>query len=217
MIKNYLEKIIALAIITTSVMALNPIDASAAWKQNNTGWWYTEGSLSATGWRKIDGKWYYFYQNGYMANNTQIRSYKINSNGVAEDNPIDCQYPHYEWKMKRETTIDGCNNYYYIENNKVIGEMIYKNSYLYYTENGKKFNGWKRFGGERGYNWYYMKDGKRYIGWKNIDGKWYYFSNITNDSDTNVESLSGKMVNNFLLEAGKSYEFDDYGVLQSTI
>lgn len=216
-IKNYLRKVIVLPIIATSVLAINPIGASASWKQNNTGWWYTEGSLSATGWNKIDGKWYYFYQNGYMAKNTQINSYKIDSNGVAEEVPINYKYPSYEWKIKPETMKEGFNNYYYIENNKVIGEMVYKNSYLYYTENGQYFNGWKEFGGPDGHNWYYLEDGKRCIGWENIDGKWYYFRDTDSDSDANVEALSGKMVNTSLLAAGKSYEFDDYGVLQSTI
>ena len=217
MIKKYLKKVIVLGMIATSVLAINPIRASASWKQNNTGWWYTEGSSSATGWNEIDGKWYYFYQNGYMAKNTQINNYKIDLNGVAEDNPVNYQYPSYEWKMKNETMADGHNNYYYIENNKVVGEMVYKNSYLYYKENGQYFNGWKRFGGSEGFNSYYLKDGKRCIGWENIDGKWYYFYDADNDSDMNIDNLSGKMVNTSLLATGKSYEFDDYGVLQSTI
>lgn len=217
-IKNYLKKVIALGIIATSVIALNPIGASAEWRQDNTGWWYADGSTWATGWKNIDGKWYYFYQNGYMAKNTQISGYEIDSDGVVADNPTTKeQDPSYEWKLEGEAKANGSNNYYYIENNKIVGEMVYENNYLYYKENGQYFNGWKRLGGSGGFRWYYMENGKRCIGWKNIDGKWYFFSNFASDSDTNVQALSGKMVNTSILEAGKSYQFDDHGILQSTV
>lgn len=218
MIKKCLGKIISLVIITITVMTLSPIEANASWSQNNIGWWYTEGSSFAIGWKNIEGKWYYFYQNGYMAKNTQVNGYKIDLNGVMEDTPVKYQHPSYKWTPKNETILeDGNNNYYYIENDKIIGEMLYKDNYLYYTENGKYFDGWKKLGDAEGYNWYYIEQGRRCLGWKKINGKWYYFYNGTNDSDTNVERISGKMVNTSLLEAGKSYEFDDYGVLQSTV
>lgn len=217
MIKNYLKKVIASGIIATSVIALNPVGASASWKQDNSGWWYTEGDLWATGWKKVDGKWYYFYQNGYMAKSTQIGGYQIDSEGVAESKPVSYQNPSFQWKMKNEANGDRSNDYSYIENSNVIGEMIYKNNYLYYKENGQYYNGWKRLGGFSGFNWYYMEAGKRCIGWKNIDGDWYYFSDFNGDSDTKVDALKGKMVNTSLLTAGKSYQFDDHGILQSTI
>lgn len=66
MSKKYLKKIMALGIIATCLITLNPIGASAEWKQDSTGWWYTEGNSWATGWREIDGKWYYFDNDGYM-------------------------------------------------------------------------------------------------------------------------------------------------------
>lgn len=217
MVKNYFKKVIALGIIATSVIAINPIGASAAWKQDNSGWWYTEGDLWATGWKKIDGKWYYFYQNGYMAKSTQIDGYKIDSEGVADNTPVNYQNPSFQWRINNEGKEDSSNDYSYIENGNVIGEMVYKNNYLYYKENGQYYNGWKRLGGSNGFNWYYMEDGKRSIGWKSIDGNWYYFSDLTSDSDTKVDALKGKMVNTYLLTSGKGYQFDDNGALQSTI
>lgn len=219
MIKNYLKRVVALLIISTSIIALSPVGAHASWKEDNIGWWYSEGNLWATGWRKIDGNWYYFYQNGYMAKDTQINGYKIYSNGVAagELSYKDEDIVSYKWKAKDKSTVDNFNNYYYLENDKIIGEMLNNDNYLYYKENGQYFNGWKKLGGSNGFNWYYMENGKRCIGWKNIDGNWFYFSNLASDSDNNVENLRGKMVNTSILDAGKSYEFDDYGVLQSTV
>lgn len=80
--KFNLTKIIASSLIAVSVLALNPIGASAEWKKDSHGWWFSEGSSWATDWRKIDGKWYYFYYNGYMAHDTTIGGYKLGSDGA---------------------------------------------------------------------------------------------------------------------------------------
>lgn len=81
MIKNYLKKGISVVIITTSIIVFNSVGASAEWKKDNHGWWYTEGSAWATGWRLIEGNWYYFYSDGYMAENTTIDGYYLSSSG----------------------------------------------------------------------------------------------------------------------------------------
>src|SRR5471030_1905756 len=78
-----LTKVIAISLIVASVLALNPISASAEWKQNNTGWWYTTDESSwTTGWTLLDGNWYYFNSDGYMAHDNIIDGYKLGSNGA---------------------------------------------------------------------------------------------------------------------------------------
>jgi len=80
--KLKLAKVIVGSLVVASIIALNPIRASAEWKQNSTGWWYTEGNSYSTGWRLIQGNWYYFYSNGYMAKDTTINGYYLNGNGA---------------------------------------------------------------------------------------------------------------------------------------
>lgn len=80
--KLKLTKVIASSLIVASVLALNPIGASASWRQDSTGWWYTEGNSWSTGWRQINGSWYYFNSDGYMAHDTTIGGYKLDSNGA---------------------------------------------------------------------------------------------------------------------------------------
>jgi len=80
--KIKLTKLITSSLIVTSVLALNPIAASAEWKQNNTGWWYTDESSVSTGWKMIEGNWYYFNSDGYMEHDIVIDGCKLGSDGV---------------------------------------------------------------------------------------------------------------------------------------
>ncbi|MBE6089892.1 MAG: hypothetical protein E7206_18035 [Clostridium beijerinckii] len=77
----FLKGVIALTFAGISIF-LSPAEVHAEWKQNSTGWWYTESNSYATGWRSIGGNWYYFYSNGYMASNTSIDGYYLNSSGA---------------------------------------------------------------------------------------------------------------------------------------
>jgi len=81
--KLKLKKIISNSLIVVSILALNQIGASAEWKQDSNGWWNTEESSQwSTGWKEIDGKWYYFGQDGYMLHDTTIDGYRIDSYGA---------------------------------------------------------------------------------------------------------------------------------------
>jgi len=93
-----LVKVIASILAVVSIIALNPIGASAEWKKDTTGWWYTEDNSWATGWKNIDGNWYYFYKKndsygltGYMAHDTIIDGCYLNHNGIWSDGGAEIQ------------------------------------------------------------------------------------------------------------------------------
>lgn len=45
----------------------DPAYTNGCWKSNSTGWWYEDnGWYPVSQWLKIDGKWYYFLESGYM-------------------------------------------------------------------------------------------------------------------------------------------------------
>ena len=91
---------------------------SVGWNSDETGYWYSEdGNSYITGWKKIDGNYYYFDEKGYMLHDTTAKGtdgniYKLNSKGIAsllvvgwrtDDNgkwyqEIDGTYPKNEWK-----------------------------------------------------------------------------------------------------------------------
>ncbi|WP_236894885.1 MULTISPECIES: cell wall-binding protein [Clostridium] len=80
--KNFkLKKLVVSLLITASALAISPVAASAEWKHDNVGWWYADGNSWYTGWKKMDTKWYYFQNNGYMAHDRYVNGYYLNSEG----------------------------------------------------------------------------------------------------------------------------------------
>lgn len=64
---KYLKKLIASSIGTLMLFTLVPIRASAEWIKDYYGAWsYIEGNSYATGWRQINGIWYFFDDYGQM-------------------------------------------------------------------------------------------------------------------------------------------------------
>lgn len=88
-----LSKVIMSLFVVVSVFTLNQIGVDAEWKQDSNGWWNTEGSSYSVGWKEIDGKCYYFGQDGYMKTGWikyDGKSYYLNSDGsMAHDTTID--------------------------------------------------------------------------------------------------------------------------------
>lgn len=97
--KQNLKRIVMMGIIASSLIAVAPMKANAEWKQDNTGWWYTEGNSYATGWRSISDQWYYFNDNGYMKTGwvydydsevygSDYKKYYMNQDGTMRKEPI---------------------------------------------------------------------------------------------------------------------------------
>ena len=57
------------------------------WKSNATGWWVedTDGWYPVNQWQKIDGVWYFFKSDGYMAMNEYYNGYWFNADGSWDD------------------------------------------------------------------------------------------------------------------------------------
>lgn len=67
---------------------------NGSWKCNSKGWWFQSGSwYPCNQWLKIDGGWYYFKSNGYMAANEWIGNYYLKDSGImAQDEWIGDYY-----------------------------------------------------------------------------------------------------------------------------
>ena len=105
-------------------------DAAPGWKKNGKGWWMywtTVKTFIKDGWKKIDGKWYYFRGN-YIGQNEFVQGWWLGANGAMTDF-AKCSwhktgkgwwYGNSSWYAKTSYMIDGttCNfgkDGYYIE------------------------------------------------------------------------------------------------------
>lgn len=114
--KIKLTKVITSTLVIASVLALIPIGASAEWRQDSNGWWYTEGSSWVTGEKRIEGHDYYFEPNGYMT--TGWRSIKG------------------KWKYFDN---NGCQKTGWIQSG---GQLYYINSLGGYMDTNQYVDGW---------------------------------------------------------------------------
>lgn len=83
--------IMAVLSITLTLNCIFPTSAwvkeGNGWINGNKGWSYMTNGIYADGWQKIDGNWYYFYKDtNFMAHDTIIDGYYINSHGIWTEN-----------------------------------------------------------------------------------------------------------------------------------
>ena len=84
--KIKLIKILSTILIGCSLFA---VPASAEWIQDSNGWWYTEDNSWATGWRYINGEWYYFKDDGYMVSSPYC-NFSNSIGSYFPGTPIEC-------------------------------------------------------------------------------------------------------------------------------
>lgn len=65
--RKFLKTLISSVLIFSATLTVLQEKAYAAWISNyNGGWAYSDGYYISTGWKNIDGKWYYFDSSGVM-------------------------------------------------------------------------------------------------------------------------------------------------------
>lgn len=77
---NSATKVLLATMILTAAMGFTAY--AGEWKQDNAGWKYEQdGGGFTAGWSWIDGKCYFFADDGYMMNNTEVEGYTLNADG----------------------------------------------------------------------------------------------------------------------------------------
>ena len=131
-----IKKIITASIAALTILSTASVTANAAWKQNSTGWWYTEGNTWATGWRLINGNWYLFDSNGYMKTGWQYNNgnwyYLYSSGAMAHSTTIDGYYLNASgaWTTNTTSSPSGAVNTITTSSNKVY---VSKNGVYHHT------------------------------------------------------------------------------------
>ena len=194
------------------------------WCNNGASYATENGTLICDGWRKIDGKQYYFGAGGVTASYdlqdkngvyTKDRAY-LSPNGYAQG-----------WAL-----IDGI--YYYKEGNQFVKNQVKKinGEWYLFDVHGSMVTGFsspETFGYDTytydGGKFYYGADGKRvyYTGWQVIDGNWYYFNskseavdgwNIINGAKYYFGKTNHFMYTGYKVISGELYYFNASGACQ---
>ncbi|MCX0361548.1 cell wall-binding protein [Clostridium perfringens] len=114
-----------------------------------------------SGWKEIEGNWYYFNSNGNMKTGWEEINgywYYFNNDGIMQTG----------WQE-----IGGKWYYFRPDGNMRVGWEQINGYWYYFGSDGSMQTGWQEVGGI----WYYFRpDGNMKTGWEEINGYWYYFN-----------------------------------------
>nr|WP_282184672.1 N-acetylmuramoyl-L-alanine amidase [Streptococcus oralis] len=165
------------------------------WYQENHHWRFYQDDKPALNWKQIQGKWYYFDQDGNRLHSTIYKGYAFDQDGVMVEN---------SW-----TNLD--NQWYYADSSGRLAQNSWKKingSWYYFDQTGSMLSNTSVDGylltnsgamAEKGWikldqNWYYVTPSSRISQdkWEKINGSWYYF-------DKNGVMLSQTTIGAYLL------------------
>lgn len=121
-----MKKLKWLISVSCASIILSMTSFAAEWKQDNSGWWYQndDGSYPTNTWKEIDGKQYYFDNNGYILTNTTTPDgQKVDASG-ALITPLfnfdtdDAKIVYTGWKLASDYDGYSCIILYYNFTNK---------------------------------------------------------------------------------------------------
>lgn len=167
------------------------------WYQENHHWRFYQDDKPALNWKQIQGKWYYFDQDGNRLHSTIYKGYAFDQDGVMVEN---------SW-----TNLD--NQWYYADSSGRLAQNTWKKingSWYYFNQTGSMLSNTSVDGylltnsgamAEKGWikldqNWYYVTPSSRISQdkWEKINGSWYYF-------DKNGVMLSQTTIGAYLLDS----------------
>lgn len=148
------------------------------WYQENHHWRFYQDDKPALNWKQIQGKWYYFDQDGNRLHSTVYKGYAFDQDGVMTEN---------SW-----TKLD--NQWYYADSSGRLAQNTWKKingSWYYFDQTGSMLSNTPVYGylltksgamAEKGWTklnqiWYYVDPSGRISQdkWEKINGSWYYF------------------------------------------
>ena len=174
------------------------------WVNKDGKWYYYENGKMVTGWKLVDGEWYYLGSDGVMVTGWielgGIWYYLSDSGAMVKGWQTISSKTYYfndsGHMLIGEQVIDGRKYYFNSSGHLESTNWVRINNKWYYYENGKMVTGWKLVDGE----WYYLgSNGVMVTGWIELGGIWYYLSD------------SGAMVKGWQTISGKTYYFNDSG------
>ena len=148
------------------------------WYQENHHWRFYQDDKPALNWKQIQGKWYYFDQDGNRLHSTIYKGYAFDQDGVMIENSwtkLDNQwyYADSSGRLAQNTWKKINGSWYYFDQ---IGSMLSNTAvdgYLLTKSGAMAEKGWTKLD----QIWYYVAPSGKISQdkWEKINGSWYYF------------------------------------------
>ena len=148
------------------------------WYQENHHWRFYQDDKPALNWKQIQGKWYYFDQDGNRLHSTVYKGYAFDQDGVMIENSwtkLDNQwyYADSSGRLAQNTWKKINGSWYYFDQ---IGSMLSNTAvdgYLLTKGGAIAEKGWTKLD----QIWYYVAPSGKISQdkWEKINGSWYYF------------------------------------------
>ena len=148
------------------------------WQEENNNWRFYEHNKPVTNWKKIQGKWYYFNNDGNRLSNTTFDGYVFNKDGVMAENGWN--FINGKWyfasssgKISQNKWEKIADSWYYFDKDGIMLSNTTFDSYLLTKSGAMVTNGWAKID----QNWYYATSSGKISQnkWEKINGIWYYF------------------------------------------
>jgi len=166
------------------------------WYQENHHWRFYQDDKPALNWKQIQGKWYYFDQDGNRLHSTVYKGYAFDQDGVMVENSwtnLDNQwyYADSSGRLALNTWKKINGSWYYFDQTGSMLSNTAVDGYLLTKSGAMAEKGWTKLD----QNWYYVTPSSRISQdkWEKINGSWYYF-------DKNGVMLSRTTIGAYLLD-----------------
>ena len=148
------------------------------WQEENNNWRFYEHNKPVTNWKKIQGKWYYFNNDGNRLSNTTFDGYVFNKDGVMAENGWN--FINGKWYFANSSGKISQNKWekiggawYYFDKDGIMLSNTTFDNYLLTKSGAMATNGWAKID----QNWYYATSSGKISQdkWEKVNGSWYYF------------------------------------------
>ena len=148
------------------------------WYQENHHWRFYQDDKPALNWKQIQGKWYYFDQDGNRLHSTIYKGYAFDQDGVMVENSwtkLDNQwyYADSSGRLVQSTWKKINGSWYYFDQTGSMLSNTAVDGYLLTKSGAMAEKGWTKLD----QIWYYVAPSGKISQdkWEKINGSWYYF------------------------------------------
>ena len=167
------------------------------WAEEENQWRFYENNKPVVNWKQIQGKWYFFDQNGNRLSNTTFDGYVFDKDGVMasggwsklEDK---WYYTNSSGKISQQKWEKIGGVWYYFDKDGIMLNNTIWDGYLFSKSGAMVSQGWAKLDEK----WFYANTSGKISQekWEKIGGSWYYF-------DKDGTMLSSRLFNGYLFSS----------------